>query len=101
MADEDDIGQQHLKNVMSEGQNMSVPAGRGITGSGSRGTTGSKDASYQSPGDRDGDYQDEYSPTNFNAGGAKRVNRKDKGAKGSGGIGTDSWNQNKSGGDGY
>ena len=88
--DDDDPGQAHLKRLMSEGQNtvqamsgeqlMSTPAGRGVSGAGSRGSVSGKDASYQRPmDDRDGDYTDEYSRTNFNAGGSKRVNRKSKG----------------------
>lgn len=88
-GEEDDPGTAFLKQHRTEHQ-------RGVSGSGSRG----KDASYQSNG-MDGNYTDEYSPTNFNAGGAKRVNRRDKGGKGSGTIGTDQWNQNKYGGDGY
>ena len=92
MADDDDLGLAHLARLRSEGQDtvqamsgeqlMSIPPRRGVNGSGSRGTTGNKDASYQRPADdRDGDYTDEYSPTNFNAGGG-RVNRSRKGNKG-------------------
>lgn len=86
MADDDDPGQGHLKNAFSEKQE---PAFRNadMKGYGSRGTVpaGAKDQSYVNPDDgyaNSGEtYTDEYSPTNFNAGG-KRVNRRNKGDRG-------------------
>ena len=94
MADDEDMGTSFMRKHMSENQtspdspmmSASSPKGRGVSGYGSRGTVEGK--------------ADEY-PDSRNAGGSKRVNRKDKGAKGSGVIGTDEWNQNKYGGDGY
>ena len=97
----DDEGTAFLRNPMSEGQTDS-PEGRGVSGRGSRGDApkGSKSASSMTGGEN-GPYQDEWDKPNFNAGGSKRVNRKDKGDRGSGVIGSDEWNQNKYGGNGY
>ena len=76
MADDDeDMGTSFLNQHMTEaqtspdspGMSASSPPGRGVSGYGSRGTVDGK--------------ADEY-PDSRNAGGSKRVNRKDKGDKG-------------------
>jgi hypothetical protein len=55
---------------------------------------------YMNEGQNHDDATGSHIAAGKSAGGA-RVNRKDKAAKGSGTIGTDEWNQNKYGGDGY
>ena len=94
MADDDDSGEAFLRNHRTEAQNLtspdspamsaSSPPGRGVSGYGSRGTDQNKTDEYGSRVTK-----------------ARNVNRRDKGAKGSGVIGSDEWNQNKYGGDGY
>lgn len=76
MADDDDSGEAWLKNHMSEAQNSS-PEGRGLTGSGSRGTSSKKDASYIDP--KNGNYEDEYANGPMNPLKMGRVNRRGKG----------------------
>lgn len=91
MADDEDMGSTFLKGHMREGQdppNNATPSGAlGSKGGGTPGT----DSYYAQRYGKDVD-EGPSTPT--------VVNRQDKGARGSGTIDTDEWNENKYGASG-